>query len=225
MIMIDSYDKMPVGIYLDALAIARDFDEDERNLRLLALLSGTTLDAVLSRPFVEVGKDMKRLAFLAKEPAIEKTKKAYKIGPFTLVPTLDFRKITTAQYVDFQELTKEPSEDGRVVEVLSCFLIPEGRPYCEGYDVADVQAVIRKGMPVTDAVSLYAFFFERSLASTHRLLTSSMRLLRKLPESPTKSRLMKEGERLAALRPAGGGSRTWTPFRRLSDLIGTRSGR
>lgn len=223
--MIDSYEKMPVGVYLDALAIAKDYDEEERNLHLLALLSGTTYDAVLARPFVEVGKDMKRLAFLAKEPAIGKTRKSYRVGAFNLVPTLDFRKITTAQYVDFQELTKETSEDGHVVEVLSCFLIPEGHGYCDGYEPADVQAAIKGNLDVVSAVSLYAFFFGRSLASTDHLLTFSRRLLRKLPESPQKESLMKEGERLAASRPAGAGLRTWTPFQKLSELIGTRSGR
>ena len=225
--MIDSYDKLPVGTYVEALAIARDYDGEERNLRLLSLLSGESIDDLMDRPFVEVGTDMKRLAFLAKEPTPQKTRKEYHVGPFTLVPTLDYKKVTTAQYVDFQGFTKEPSEDGHVVEVLSCFLVPKGATYCDGsYDPADVQKAVREAMCVADAASLHAFFFGRYSASMRRLLTSLTAALSRLPESPQKEALQAKATSLrTALQRAGDGSPAWTPFRLLSGLLGTTSGR
>ena len=223
--MIDSYDKLPVGKYLDCLAVAKDYDGEDRNLRLLSILSGKSLDELMDRPFVEVGADMKRAAFLAAEPVPGRTRKTYRLGPFELVPTLDYKRITTAQYVDFQGFTKDPGEDGRVVEVLSCFLVPRGHGYCDGYDPAGVQDAIRGHLSVTDAVSLYAFFFERYRRSMRLTLTSSARVLKRLPETEGTARLRTVWTTLAtASRIDGDGSRTWTPFRRLSGLIGTQSG-
>lgn len=61
--------------------------------------------------------------------------------------------ITMAQYIDFKTYAMRNDTAG----CLSCFLIPEGKTYLEGYDVEDVKAYINK-MPIPDVIAIQGFF-------------------------------------------------------------------
>ena len=61
--------------------------------------------------------------------------------------------ITMAQYIDFKTYAMR----GDVAGCLSCFLIPEGKTYLEGYDVEEVKEYINK-MPIPDVIAIQGFF-------------------------------------------------------------------
>ena len=52
---------------------------------------------------------------------------------------------------------------------LSVLLVPEGKAYNDGYDVADVQRRVAD-LPIADALGLSAFFFGRFLELTQASL-------------------------------------------------------
>ena len=80
------------------------------------------------------------------------------------MPTTDIRKMTTAQYIDFQNFSKEGEK--KLIEVLSCFLIPKGKKYNEDYDILEVQKSLRDYLTIPNCLALSAFFlakFNRSI--------------------------------------------------------------
>lgn len=231
--MITSYSELPIGKYFAILKVAETEPEElRRNPAILSVLTGQSVDELEELPISTFSGMMRSAGFLVTPPKPGRTRRMYQCGPFSLLPTLDYKRVTTAQYIDFQTFSRDVKDDAqRIVMVLSCLLVPSGHKYCDGYSPEEVQTAIRDHMSVEDAVSLYAFFLRRFVQSTHRLLTSSERMLRRLPRTPKTAGLRAELE--ATKRKTkelfssanGGGLPTWTMFQRLSGILGTRYGK
>lgn len=171
--IIDSYAALPVGLWLQVLAVNADAarEEIDKQVGTIALLSGLSEREVLALPLADYRALASRTEFLASSPErLPRAASSYTAGRFVLVPALDLRKITTAQYVDFQTFVKEG--DDRIVEILSVALVPKGAGYNDGsYDVAEVQDAIREDISVEQALSLSAFFFSKLARSIRSSLT------------------------------------------------------
>lgn len=178
--IIDSFAALPLGTYLDILAVNADGDRDEvdRQAATLALLTGASERDILNLPIAEYSELAAAARFLGEQPAIpQRIASSYVCGSFRLKPTADLRKVTAAQYIDFQ--TFAPEGEARFVELLSVFLVPEGKAYNDGYDVLEVQAAIRADLPVLDALALSAFFLRRFARSMRATETSLYRLAKR----------------------------------------------
>lgn len=201
--MINSYDKLPIGTYLDIQAATpRDPAEDNviedlnYQVAVLSALSGLTERELLNLPIGEYRAMVEQASFLTKAPAsVKRPAGRYNLGDFTLIPTSDLRKVTTAQYIDFQSYA--PEGNAKLVELLSVFLVPAGHHYGDGYDPLDVQAAIRAELSVADAVALVAFFFEswvRLTQDTLRSLEKETRNARRIRDPKKRAELL---ERIA----------------------------
>ena len=168
--MIDNYKDLKIGKYLEILDTCKaGGDELDTQVALVAALSGKTEEEILNMPISEYSALARSASFLSKAPELpDKPAKVYEVGGFRLVPVMDAGKITTAQYIDFQTLAKH--KEGKVVEILSCLLVPEGKWYNEGYDIADVHTAIQEDMSVADAMGAYAFFLDSCRKSTRDTL-------------------------------------------------------
>ena len=198
--MIDNYKDLKIGKYLEILeACKAGGDELETQVTLIAALSGKTETEILNMPISEYSALARSASFLTKAPELpEKPAKAYEVGGFRLVPVMDAGKITTAQYIDFQTLAKQ--KDSKVVEILSCLLVPEGKRYNEGYDIADVHKAIREEMSVADAMGTYAFFLDSCRKSTRdTLYFSAVKLAAKKMPLREKAAILKTMIRAARL--------------------------
>ena len=213
--MITTFADLTLGAMLRLTAIPDDMDALDRQVAILAVLSGCTEDEILALPLAEYSRRVAASRFLDRDLPQRLPQRSYKCGPFTLVPVKDFKKITTAQFVDFKTFTDQAGGDDRklsalTVELLSCMLTPEGRDYCDGYDPIDVQSAIRDHLRADDAVALSAFFLSRWMRLSRRILASSRRIARrnKMTDTLAKIReLTRSRKALTSTRPAGGGSR------------------
>lgn len=204
--IIDSYDKLPLGVYLDIVALVEDTDleEDDRQLSIIALLTGETEDTLLKLPILDFRKLAEKARFLEDQvPRPAAVPKVIRLGGIDLVPTTKVTKITTAQFVDYQTFAKEGHK--RLVEQLSCFLIPSGCEYNEGYDIEDVQTSIRDNLTVTQAQGLAAFFFSRWTRLVGSSLIYSALMVRRIRPKA------KRREMQAQIRQA------WEDFKRNGD--------
>ena len=186
--IIDNYADLPVGKYLDILAANEGTAEDiDKQVATIAILTDKTEDEILALPVPDYTALARAADFLHHEDKGEhRLAKRYTLGGLALVPCTDIRKMTTAQYIDFQTLTKDGDYDRHLPEVLSCFLVPEGKSYGEGYDFADVQDAIRRHLSVTDALSLLAFFFVSLQTLTDDFLTLSERATKAIRDKATR---------------------------------------
>lgn len=211
--MITSHNELPLGAYLDIIALQdRDMDDIDRRIAILAILTGKTEREILNAPIDQVSAWSDAAAFLERpigNPG--RIASAYKLGGFDLVPTTDLRKITTAQYIDFK--TFAPEGDARLVELVSVFLVPRGKTYGDGYDLAEVQGAIRAGLMVSDAVALSAFFLTQYAALIRTSRSFLARLARTETDTAKAARIRKRladletlVETLTSLDSAGAGS-------------------
>lgn len=208
--MIKNYNELPLGRYMDIVAATTN-EEDPlaRQVTTIAILNGMTEEAVLSLPLAEYRELAAAAAFLER-PCPERLLKVadtYRLDKWELKPTKDFRHIITAQYVDYLGFVKDAEHN--VPQILSCFLIPKGCKYNEGYDILEVQQAIRDNITVADALALAAFFLRKYTDSIKGSLAFSRRLLK--GKKGTKAEMLRqEAERLTALVRNGDGSPTST---------------
>ena len=157
--MINNYDELPLGKYLEILKICKDEQSDPVGMQvdIISVLSGKTADEVLQLPLPDYQLLSKQTLFLTLAPATSnEVRREYRIGKWELVAVKDMTKVSAAQYIDFQTFAK--GKDEKIPEMLSCMLVPKGMKYNEGYDMSELQKAIRKEMKVPDAMSVYAFF-------------------------------------------------------------------
>lgn len=91
-------------------------------------------------------------------PTNEKLKETYIINQREYNSNINLTQMTTAQFVDYQNYSKENPVD--ISKCLSVFIIPKGHTYNDGYDLKQVQDDIKDLDMVT--INTLAFFFKKS---------------------------------------------------------------
>lgn len=207
--IIDNYRDLPLGKYEEIVRLCREeMTEVDRRVAIIAVLAGLTEDEVLHLPLDVFTDYSARSRFVEREcpenmvPAVVKS---YTLGGMVLVPVTDIRKITAAQYIDFQNFAQD--KENHFIELLSCFLVPRGMDYNEGYDVLDVHNAIREEMSVAQAIALLAFFFNGWAKSIRNTLSSSGRMVRRIKDPETRKALAMKIQDLLDSFPGGAGTR------------------
>ena len=141
---------------MEISAVEKDIDPIDLEIGYLAILCDCDEEEVLNLPITTYQSIRQQAQFIANRPEI-KAKKPNKlrINWHKYKFITDISKLTTAQYIDFQNWQKDNGVIKNLEYVLSCFIIPKGKKYGE-YDIDEVIADIRQ-MNVIDALQ-YAFF-------------------------------------------------------------------
>ena len=191
--IIDNYRDLPIGLYLEICDIDRreDLEDINKQVSIISVLTGMAEEDIYNLPLEEYRQLAAKSQYLRHPYEGEVlTAKNYIVGKFTLVPVEDYRKITTAQYIDFQTFAKDVERN--IVEILSCMLIPKGKKYNQDYDVLEVQKALREHLCVADALSLLAFFFVQYRQSIKDSLTYSREMAMRLRDPEKKRRMLRE---------------------------------
>ena len=192
--MITSYKEMTLQMYEHLSKIAEsDTDDIEKQIQMVSVLTGKTTKEVEDLP-ISVYHDLaKKTVFLMREPEIEQIKSnTVKINERVYVITNDVTKITTAQYIDFQEYMKQGKN---LANVLSTLLVPKGEKYGDA-DFLEVKKDIER-LPICTALGLYAFFLQRFAKLIGNMLHCSMSALKSEEEKTKAKELIQWWERLA----------------------------
>lgn len=192
--IIKDWKDVNLGMWQRMNEITQREDEIQRIVGFVALFNNMTEDDVLAMPLDEFKERMKELAWMNVPPEIEQPKEEYTINGKQYVLTMNFHKLTTAQYIDFQSYTK--SED--YSQMLSVFLIPKGKKYGEGYDVFETQQDLKQ-MPVGEVLGLMGFFIVLYRSWSAALLKYSSRMLRKAAKREKSKELMETAKKTEEL--------------------------
>lgn len=204
--IIDNYRDLPIGMYLEICEIDRrtDIDDLHKQVCIISILSGMAEEDIYNLPIEDYKELAAKARFLGKEYDGEVlTAKTYIVDGWVLTPVADFRKITTAQYIDFQTFAAEGEK--RIVEILSTMLVPKGKKYNQDYDVIELQEALRKHLSVADALSLFAFFLVVYHALIKDSLTFSKEMVLKMKDKEKRESLLKEIQRMEVLLKGGVG--------------------
>lgn len=162
-------------------------NELEANLAMLAVLCDADIQEVENLPLTEFSKLLKQTDFIAKMPKVE-IKDKYVINGKKYNVCLSVNKMTTAQYIDYQTFGKDI--EGNLKNLVSVFLIPEGKKYGE-YDLEEVIDELYNNMPIADAYSV-CFFFTLQLQSLTKVILSSLERKIKKEMKKEKNKMRKE---------------------------------
>lgn len=191
--MIDNYNDLMLGQYLDIQAISNDasLEDIDRQAQILSILSGIDAQEILHLPIGEY-KDMVAKAAFLSAPEIPRrlVAKSYKVGAFTLYPVKDYRKLETGQYIDFQ--TYAPDMEHHLVEFLSVILVPKGCRYNEGYDILEVQEALREEMSVLDGITIAGFFLTWCAQSILSSLNFSKQEAMRIKDKTKREKILQE---------------------------------
>ena len=205
--IIGSYRELPLGKWLhEIIPLCNGTDPVETKAAVIGVLTGKTAKEVLDLPIATFAGYAAVAEFLTLPPDTTRAGRAasrYTLGDLVLVPQCDPAKITAAQFIDFQTLSKDV--DTNPAAVLSVFLVPVGKTYNDGYDIAEVQRAIEDLLSVQDAMELLAFFFSKFVACLPASLTSSEKAIRGVKDRVTRRRLRERLKEVAALLKGGAG--------------------
>lgn len=193
--IIKDWKDVTLGIWEKMEEITQRENEVERVVGFVALFNDMTEDDVLAMPLDKFRSYVNDLGWMNTPPDIEQPKEEYTINGKTYTLTMNFHKLTTAQYIDFQSYSKSNDYS----QMLSVFLIPKGKKYNDGYDAMEVQRDI-KTMPVQEVLGLMGFFMVLYRSWSRALLMYSSRILRKAAKREKNEKMMetvKEMENLA----------------------------
>ena len=156
------WENISIDKYYEIKDILDDEEDDDitKNVKMVAVITDKDEDEVWSMDMAEAGEYISRLQFLNKFELPDNPNMKFNLPGYQLKVMKDVSKISVAQYVDFQNFVKLPLREG-MEKILSIFLIPEGCKYNEGYDIIDLQKVIRENISFRVAEGLLSFFIEK----------------------------------------------------------------
>lgn len=230
--MITDYSHLPLGAYLDILAIDEDegLQDIERQAAVIAILNGKSTKDILNLPIDAYAMLSASLGFLLSavpEVPLRKERTITLEGGGTYTLPRDAQHITTAQFADFQHYAGEWGEGGHrpVAQLLSCLLVPVSHRYLDGYEIAGVQEDILQHLDTVRAFSLCAFFLTLCRESFEHILDFSERtMLKRVPEERRGTLPQRIAEARALLATSGGGSIVYSALRLPPICRGLKSG-
>ena len=157
-----NWDSITIEKYYTIMDILNDETDDDitKNVKLVAVMLDKDEEEIWDMDLTEAGEYISRLIFLNKFDFPDHPNMNIKLPGYELKVMKDVTKINVAQYVDFQNFVKLPLRDG-MDKLLSIFLIPSGCKYNEGYDIIDLQKVIRENLSFRVAEGLLGFFLRK----------------------------------------------------------------
>ena len=141
--------------YRTLLDIREAANIEDENERVYAIMEAVFGESVLDLPLKDFNEKCKELQFLQKEIPNDLHVKDIKVNGREYYFDGLLGKITTAQYIDFQNYQKNNDEQ----KTFSVFIIPKGHKYNDGYDMEQVfNDILDLPVPVLFSAS---FFFSR----------------------------------------------------------------
>ena len=141
--------------YRTLLDIREAANIEDENERVYAIMEAVFGEDVLNLPLKDFNEKCKELQFLQKEIPNDLHVKDIKVNGREYYFDGLLGKITTAQYIDFQNYQKNNDEQ----KSFSVFIIPKGHKYNDGYDMDQVfNDILDIPVPVLFSAS---FFFSR----------------------------------------------------------------
>lgn len=130
-----SWDEVTLNEFIQLTQIIQsNIPEDYQLSNIVSVLTGKSLQEIESLPLSIYKKLTSKLDFLNETPQRKETHSdSYIINGITYELKADLSNLTTAQYIDYMNYSKEDPIDP--TKILSCFLVPTGHNYNDSYNI------------------------------------------------------------------------------------------
>lgn len=167
-----NWTQISISDYMELQEIINREDAVDVEIGLVALLCGVGEEEILDLPLPEYQRLRSEAQFIAQFPEVKnKAPKSVTIGDKKYDIITNMRKLTTAQYIDFQTYLKLGDDVNNLPNLLSIFIIPKGSKYGdESYDLDKLKEDIKEYLPVVTAFEMCGFFQLTFLNSIKNIL-------------------------------------------------------
>lgn len=167
-----NWQQISINDYMELQEIVNREDAVDVEVGLVALLCGVDEDEIGKLPILEYQRLRREAQFIASFPEVHnKAPKIITIGDKKYEVITNMRKLTTAQYIDFQTYLKMGDGIDNLPNLLSVFILPKGSKYGdESYDVDKLKNDIKEYLPATTAFEMCGFFQKTFLNSIKNIL-------------------------------------------------------
>ena len=171
-----------------------DASDIQKQAELIALIEDVDIDTILNMNMNDVAAKINKLVFLNKfELDKHYNPRKIKVGDMEYNVYPDLTNLNVAQFMDYQTFITRPFRES-YDKILSIFIIPTGHNYNEGYDILDVQKMIRENMSWVNIQSLLNFILVKYVKSYVRIQAYLTKQIRKEKNPQKKDTLMKKLE-------------------------------
>lgn len=167
-----NWQQISINDYMELQEIVNREDAVDVEVGIVALLCGVDEDEIGKLPILEYQRLRREAQFIASFPEVHnKAPKIITIGDKKYEVITNMRKLTTAQYIDFQTYLKMGDGIDNLPNLLSVFILPKGSKYGdESYDVDKLKNDIKEYLPATTAFEMCGFFQKTFLNSIRNIL-------------------------------------------------------
>lgn len=141
------------------------------DLDIVASLYGITRQELEDMPYTEVMEMCEATRWINELPEVD-VPNIVTIGDARYQVVTDMATFTFGQYLDWQTLQADAFNN--TAQLMACLLIPEGKTYAKGYNIADTIKDIQCLMPFALAQAVFRFFANAQRASAKSVLRSMM---------------------------------------------------
>lgn len=169
--MINNYNDLTVGKYLEIRTILRQegLSELDMQSQIMAILQDKPVEEILEYSLPKYSEYVRQMDFLSEKPVNKADcQRHLNINGKKYDVIRKIEDINAAQYIDYQTYLKQPDPDSKLAEILSIFVIPQGKKYADGYDIAEVINDIKEYLPITVCFNICFFFLKKEINSLQR---------------------------------------------------------
>lgn len=164
-----SWRDVSINEYLTLKKIVEDNDlqEYDKEVKLIAFVNNISEDEVWNLPINEFRRLQVEKTWMTEFNLDENVKfKKINIGKQKYNIDTNLQHFSVAQYIDFQTLWPQQKKNPEYMKnILACFIIPEGKNYSDGYDVAELVNTIGDNIDILTANEIMFFFLKQYLIS------------------------------------------------------------
>ena len=159
-----NWDDINIRLYKKLYALSNNVDDViDAEIQIVALLCDCSEDDILNLPIPEYQRLRSECQWIASKPDVKPyAPKSIKLNGNVYDVYYDASKLTTAQYIDFQNYLKQNDIEKYLTHILSVFIVPKDKMYGE-VPVEDVMADIEENISIKMALSMCFFFMTEYL--------------------------------------------------------------
>lgn len=167
-----NWQQITINDYMELQDIIIREEAVDVEVGIVALLCGVDEDQIGDLSIIEYQRLRREAQFIANFPEVHnKAPKNITIGDAKYEVVTNMRKLTAAQYIDFQTYLKMGDGVNNLPNLLSVFIVPKGSKYGdESYNIDKLKDDIKEYLPVTTAFEMCGFFQKTFLNSIKNIL-------------------------------------------------------
>ena len=203
-----SWEEISVNVFEELTNRINDVEETgneqidtlNKQIAILSVLCDVDEDTIASLHTTEFSRLVRATDFLNETPKKNLVDKVTLNGKEYEI-FLSVGDMSMSQFIDFQRLF--PERDKNFSRLLSIFILPKGKEYCDGYRIEEVIKDIGEYLPITDANNIMFFFAIAYQSLTKVTLTCLTKQMKKLmKKEKNKDRVVKLKEAIMNIQTA-----------------------